>query len=68
MVKIVVRNGNVEQALRVMKKKVAKEGLIREEKARTRFEKPTEARKRKMKEAIRREKKRKFKEKIFYGE
>lgn len=51
-----------------MKKKVAKEGLVREMKACERFEKPTEARKRKFKEAVRREKKRKFKEKIFFGE
>ncbi|MHA1550172.1 MAG: 30S ribosomal protein S21 [Alphaproteobacteria bacterium] len=67
MVKVVVRGDNVEQALRVMKKKAAKEGLSRESKMRAHFEKPTEVRKRKQKEAIRREKKRLFKERIFFG-
>ncbi len=67
MVKITVRNGNVEQALRVMKKKVAKEGLIGENKKRERYIKPTEVRKEKFKEAVRRRKKEDYKRKIFFG-
>ncbi|MBN2676115.1 MAG: 30S ribosomal protein S21 [Alphaproteobacteria bacterium] len=67
MVKIVVRNDNVEKAMRVMKKIVAKEGITGEIKKRAYFEKKTEARKRKAKEAVRRERKRQFKERIFFG-
>jgi len=67
MVKVVVRNNNVEQAIHVMKKKGQKEGLYREIKMRAYFEKPTEKRKRLEKEAVRREKKRRHKEKIFFG-
>ncbi|HBL95042.1 30S ribosomal protein S21, partial [Hyphomonas sp. UBA5107] len=42
MVQIVVRDNNVEQALRALKKKMQREGLFREMKARQYFEKPSE--------------------------
>ena len=41
MVKVLVRDNNVEQALRVAKRKSQKEGLYREMKERQRYEKPT---------------------------
>ena len=46
MVKVLVRDNNVEQALRVAKRKSQKEGLYREMKERQRYEKPTTKRKR----------------------
>lgn len=54
MVNIIVRDNNVEQALRALKKKLQREGLFREMKARKSFEKPSEKRKREKQEAIRR--------------
>lgn len=54
MVNIIVRDNNVEQALRALKKKLQREGLFREMKARKAFEKPSEKRKREKQEAIRR--------------
>ena len=35
-----VRNGNVEQAMRVLKRKVMKEGIVKELRERQSFEKP----------------------------
>ena len=49
---IQVRNGNVEQALRVMKKKLQKNGVLKELKARQYFEKPSAKKRRKKKEGI----------------
>ena len=49
---IQVRNGNLEQALRVLKKKSQKAGILKELKARQYFEKPSEKRRRKKKEGI----------------
>lgn len=56
MVKVLVRDNNVEQALRVAKRKSQKEGLYREMKERQRYEKPTTKRKRLKEEAVRNEK------------
>jgi small subunit ribosomal protein S21 len=53
-VQIVVRDNNVEQALRVMKKKLQKEGIFREMKLRKNYEKPSEKKKRRAAEAVRR--------------
>ena len=50
--KIEVRNGNVEQAMRVMKRKLMKEGVMKELRARESYEKPSERKRRKKKEAI----------------
>ena len=49
---IQVRNGNVEQALRVLKKKLQKDGLLKEFKTKQYFEKPSEKKRRKKKEGI----------------
>ena len=57
MVSVNVRDGNVEQALRVLKKKMQREGLFREMKMRKDFEKPSEKRKREKSEAVRRSRK-----------
>ena len=58
---IQVRNGNLEQALRVLKKKSQKVGLLKELKARQYFEKPSEKKRRKKKERIANVKKKKAK-------
>jgi small subunit ribosomal protein S21 len=52
--KVFVRDNNVDQALRVLKKKLQREGLFRELKRRKAFEKPSERRAREKGEAIRR--------------
>lgn len=51
-VTIVVRNGNLEQAMRVLKKKVQKDGLLKDLKAKQYYEKPSERKRRKKKECI----------------
>ena len=56
-ISVTVRNGDVEKALRVFKKKVLTEGLMKELKARKAYEKPSAKKKRKLAEAKRREKK-----------
>lgn len=57
IVQIIVRDNNVEQALRALKKKMQREGLFREMKARTHFEKPSEKKARQKAEAVRRARK-----------
>ncbi|MEF0863621.1 MULTISPECIES: 30S ribosomal protein S21 [Rhizobium] len=52
-----VRDNNVDQALRVLKKKMQREGLFREMKARSAYEKPSEKRAREKADAIRRSRK-----------
>ena len=54
---VLVRDNNVEQALRVLKKKLQREGVFREMKQRREFEKPSERRAREKAEAVRRAKK-----------
>ena len=54
IVQVTVRDNNVEQALRALKKKAQREGLFREARARKHFEKPSEKRKREKSEAVRR--------------
>jgi len=49
-----VRNNNVEQALRALKRKMHREGIFREIKLRSHYEKPTEKRTREKAEALRR--------------
>jgi len=53
-VEVIVRDNNVEQALRVLKKKMQREGIFREIKLRRHFEKPSEKRLREQTEAVRR--------------
>ena len=52
-----VRDNNVDQALRVLKKKLQGEGVFRELKLKQHFEKPSEKRVRRQAEAIRRARK-----------
>ena len=54
---VIVRDNNVDQALRVLKKKMQREGIFREMKQRRAYEKPSERRVREKAEAIRRVKK-----------
>ena len=49
---IEVRKGNVEQAMRVLKRKVQKEGIVKELRERQYYEKPSEKKRRKKKENI----------------
>jgi len=57
VVEVVVRDNNVDQALRALKKKMQREGLYREMKLRRHYEKPSEKRVREMSEAQRRQRK-----------
>jgi small subunit ribosomal protein S21 len=57
LVLVFVRDNNVEQALRALKKKLQREGLFREMKARRAYEKPSEKRVREKAEAVRRSRK-----------
>jgi small subunit ribosomal protein S21 len=54
MVTVSVRDNNVEQAMRVLKKKMQREGIFREMKARKYYEKPSEKRVREANESVRR--------------
>ena len=51
---VLVRDNNIDQALRVLKKKLQREGVFREMKARRSYEKPSEKRAREKAEAVRR--------------
>ena len=57
-IEIEVRKGNLEQAMRVLKRKVQKEGIVRELKMRQAYEKPSAKKRRKKKENIANVKKR----------
>ena len=54
---IIVRDNNVDQALRALKKKLQREGVYREMKLRRHYEKPSERRAREAAEAVRRARK-----------
>jgi small subunit ribosomal protein S21 len=54
---VFVRDNNVDQALRALKKKMQRDGIFREVKLRRHFEKPSERRARERSEAIRRSRK-----------
>ncbi len=54
---VIVRDNNVDQALRVLKKKLQREGVFREMKLRRNYEKPSEKRAREKAEAVRRARK-----------
>jgi small subunit ribosomal protein S21 len=56
-VQVLVRDNNVDQALRALKKKMQREGIFREMKMRGHYEKPSEKRAREKAEAIRRARK-----------
>lgn len=52
--KVLVRDGDVERAIRMLKRKMVKEGVMRELKQRTHFEKPSEEKRRRHAAAVRR--------------
>ena len=54
---VLVRDNNVDQALKALKKKMQREGIFREMKLRNYFEKPSEKRAREKAEAVRRARK-----------
>lgn len=54
---VVVRENNVDQALRALKKKMQREGLFREMKMRQAYEKPSERKARQRADSIRRARK-----------
>jgi small subunit ribosomal protein S21 len=53
-VQVSVRDNNVDQAYKVLKKKLQREGIFREMKLRNAFEKPSEKRAREKAESVRR--------------
>jgi small subunit ribosomal protein S21 len=57
LLQVLVRDNNVDQALRALKKKMQREGVFREMKMRRAYEKPSEKRAREKAEAIRRARK-----------
>jgi small subunit ribosomal protein S21 len=56
-VQVLVRDNNVDQALKALKKKMQREGIFREMKLRGHYEKPSEKKAREKAEAIRRARK-----------
>ena len=54
---VLVRENNVDQALRALKKKMQREGIFREMKLRGHYEKPSEKKAREKAEAVRRARK-----------
>jgi small subunit ribosomal protein S21 len=60
--RVEVRNGNVEKALKVLKKKLYDDGAIKTYMDRQYYEKPSTVRRRRKKEAINRTQKQKEKE------
>ena len=57
IVQVVVRDNNVDQALKALKKKMQREGVFREMKLRRSYEKPSERKARERAEAVRRARK-----------
>jgi small subunit ribosomal protein S21 len=64
---VLVRDNNVDQALKVLKKKMQREGIFREMKQRRSYEKPSERRVREQAEAVRRARKLARKEAVREG-
>ena len=56
-IEVTVRNGNVEKAMRVLKKKLLKDGIMRELKERQYYQKPAHVKREAKKQSIRRHKK-----------
>ena len=57
IVQVIVRDNNVDQALKALKKKMQREGIFREMKLRGHYEKPSEKKAREKAEAVRRARK-----------
>jgi small subunit ribosomal protein S21 len=51
-IEVEVRNGDIDQALRELKNKLSKDGILAELKARRCYEKPSEKKRRKHREAL----------------
>ncbi|MBU6474683.1 MAG: 30S ribosomal protein S21 [Alphaproteobacteria bacterium] len=68
IVQVVVRDNNIDQALRALKKKMQREGLFREMKIRRHYEKPSVKKAREKSEAVRRYRKLERKRKERDGE
>ena len=64
---VLVRDNNVDQALRVLKKKMQREGIFREMRQRKAYEKPSEQKTREKAEAVRRNRKAARKQAIREG-
>ena len=56
-IEVTVRNNNVEKAMRVLKKKLLKDGMMRELKERQYYQKPSHVKREAKKQQIRRYKK-----------
>lgn len=54
---VLVRDNNIDQALKVLKKRMQRDGIFREMKQRRAYEKPSERRVREHQEAVRRHRK-----------
>ena len=57
MIEIIVGQNNLEKAMRVLKRKLIREGVFKELKSRRYYEKPSEKNKRKRKEALKKRRK-----------
>ncbi|WP_072390987.1 30S ribosomal protein S21 [Hyphomicrobium sp. CS1GBMeth3] len=64
---VLVRDNNVDQALKALKKKMQREGIFREMKLRNYFEKPSEKKAREKAEAVRRARKKLQREGLLPG-
>jgi small subunit ribosomal protein S21 len=64
---VLVRDNNIEQAMRVLKKKMQREGIFRELRQRKAYEKPSERKTREKAEAVRRARKAQRKQLIREG-
>jgi small subunit ribosomal protein S21 len=53
-IEVVVRDNDVEQAIKTLKRKAARDGLIKQLKSKKAYEKPSDRRKRKDRESLRR--------------
>jgi small subunit ribosomal protein S21 len=67
VLQVLVRDNNVDQALRFLKKKMQREGIFREMRQRKAYEKPSERKTREKAEAVRRSRKAARKEAIREG-
>ena len=65
MIEITVGQNNLEKAMRVLKRKLIREGVFKELKARRFYEKPSERNKRKRKEAQKKRRKEQDRNKRF---
>ncbi len=63
---VTVRGGNIEHALKFLKKKLQREGLLRKMKLHRYYEKPSERKKRERSETLRRSRKVMRKRPSFY--